>query len=94
MLFPTRRLNPHAREWSPRAPLERAYGDCLEKIYVYKPPASDAPWKPSFGMVVFKGCLIPMVIIECGKKQAKFKVDGKDLWCKKFEWNKTNAGNK
>ncbi|XVE69259.1 hypothetical protein DITRI_Ditri09bG0138000 [Diplodiscus trichospermus] len=66
------------------------YGDCIEKVYVHWPRAFYRErTTPKFGKVTFKSSFIPQTITNCGKKQSKFMVNGKPLWCKKFDPNKT-----
>ncbi|GAY41864.1 hypothetical protein CUMW_062660 [Citrus unshiu] len=90
------RLNPCAKEWNPfkeRAPEEDRcfkFGPCVEKVYVHSPEPTSASEPPLFGKVVFTASYIPAVIL-CGAKQTKFMVDGKPLWCKKFEPKKKQA---
>ncbi|XWS45848.1 hypothetical protein CRYUN_Cryun14cG0014600 [Craigia yunnanensis] len=69
------------------------YGDCLERVYVHWPQRKNYRdiVTPQFGKVIFKESLIPLTITDCGKKQCKFMIDGKPLWCKKFDSNKTHA---
>ncbi|XWS32405.1 hypothetical protein CRYUN_Cryun23aG0156700 [Craigia yunnanensis] len=65
----------------------RKYGDCLERVYVHYRDIIT----PQFGKVTFKASFIPLTITNCGKKQSKFMVDGKPLWCKKYDSNKTQS---
>ncbi|XP_044502378.1 uncharacterized protein LOC123223303 [Mangifera indica] len=61
------------------------YGPCVERVYVHWPvPRTVNAPPPLFGKVVFKMSSIPIWILN-GHEQTKFKVDGKPLWCKKFE---------
>ncbi|XVF73490.1 hypothetical protein PTKIN_Ptkin12aG0205400 [Pterospermum kingtungense] len=72
------------------------YGDCLERVYVHRPQPKDYRdyATPQFGKVIFKESVIPLTMTNCGKKQSKFMVDGKPLWCKKFDPNKTQSSRK
>ncbi|KAK8635819.1 hypothetical protein V6N13_004534 [Hibiscus sabdariffa] len=71
------------------------YGDCLERVYVHWPRPKDVEetntTTPQFGKVVFKTSWIPLVITQCGKRETKFVVDGKPLWCKKYDPSKSQA---
>ncbi|EEF50288.1 uncharacterized protein LOC8265814 [Ricinus communis] len=62
------------------------YGpSCVERVYVHWPdPRSGRKEPPLFGKVVFKAFYIPVVILN-GKKEAKFWVDKRPLWCKRFD---------
>ncbi|ESR58617.1 hypothetical protein CICLE_v10024012mg [Citrus x clementina] len=66
------------------------FGPCVEKVYVHSPEPTSVSEPPLFGKVVFTASYIPAVIL-CGAKQTKFMVDGKPLWCKKFEPKKKQA---
>ncbi|KAJ0110823.1 hypothetical protein Patl1_00147 [Pistacia atlantica] len=63
------------------------YGPCVERVYVHSPVPRNMNAPPLFGKVVFKVSYIPAAILS-GHKQTKFTVDGKPLWCKKFEAKK------
>ncbi|GMJ01194.1 hypothetical protein HRI_003788600 [Hibiscus trionum] len=71
------------------------YGDCLERVYVHRPGPKDVKetncLTPQFGKVVFKTSWIPLALTQCGRRETKFIVDGKPLWCKKFDPSKTQA---
>ncbi|KAK8487864.1 hypothetical protein V6N13_045989 [Hibiscus sabdariffa] len=73
------------------------YGDSLESVYVHLPAPKDvkerkirAP-KPKFGKVVFTTSVVPMQLTMGGKRQVKFTVDGKPVWCKKYDTSKSQA---
>nr|POE83583.1 hypothetical protein CFP56_65733 [Quercus suber] len=85
-------LNPFAKEWDPaveRAPEEdRKYGPCVERVYVHKPD----PNAPAlFGKIVFNTALVTTMIMST-LHQAKFNVEGKPLWCKRFDLSKKHGG--
>ncbi|GMJ01195.1 hypothetical protein HRI_003788700 [Hibiscus trionum] len=71
------------------------YGDCLDRVYVHMPGPKEVKetsiTTPQFGKVVFKTSCIPMVLTQSGRKEIKFVVDGKPLWCKKFDLSKSQA---
>ncbi|MBA0553523.1 hypothetical protein Goshw_017583 [Gossypium schwendimanii] len=71
------------------------YGDCVERVYVHWPQPKDSEENnittPQFGKVVFKTSSIPLVMTLCGKRQIKFMLDGKTLWCKMFDPQKAQA---
>ncbi|KAK8614751.1 hypothetical protein V6N13_068544 [Hibiscus sabdariffa] len=72
------------------------YGDCLERVYVHRPRPNDDDKEtnvttPQFGKAIFKTCWIPLTLTECGKREIKFIVDGKPLWCKKYDVSKSHA---
>ncbi|KAK8635818.1 hypothetical protein V6N13_004533 [Hibiscus sabdariffa] len=71
------------------------YGDCLEKVYVRWPGPKDVEetniTTPQFGKVVFKTSWMPLTLTQCGKREIKFIVDGKPLWCKMFDVSKSQA---
>jgi len=62
----------------------------VERVYVHW---SD-PNKPAlFGKVVFNRCSVPAIIM--GRlEQAKFTVNSKPLWCKRFEVEKKGLSKK
>ncbi|CAK9319211.1 unnamed protein product [Citrullus colocynthis] len=66
----------------------RKYGACIERVYVHYPDGGKQP--PLFGKVVFVASSIPAVILE-GKEEAKFFIDSKTMWCKKFEARKART---
>ncbi|KAF2309953.1 hypothetical protein GH714_005772 [Hevea brasiliensis] len=60
------------------------YGPCVERVYVHWPcPRRRNRRSALFGKVVFKAFCVAFVILS-GKNEAKFKVDGKPLWCKRL----------
>ncbi|XVF22809.1 hypothetical protein REPUB_Repub12eG0202900 [Reevesia pubescens] len=69
------------------------YGDCLERVYVHWPKLKNYRdvITPQFGKVTFKASSIPLTMTNCGKKESKFMVDGKPLWCKMFDPSKTQS---
>ncbi|GMI73871.1 hypothetical protein HRI_001056400 [Hibiscus trionum] len=71
------------------------YGDCLERVYVHLPAPKDIKERniktPQFGKVVFKTSHVPLLVTLGGKRQIKFTVDGKPLWCKKYDTSKSQA---
>ncbi|KAJ6722655.1 hypothetical protein OIU74_007284 [Salix koriyanagi] len=60
------------------------YGSCVERVYVHRPEPKDQNLTPLFGKVVFTASYIPAMILD-GKTEAKFWVDAKPLWGKRFE---------
>ena len=68
--------------------VSRKYGPCVERVYVHKPD----PNAPAlFGKIVFNTALVTTVIMNT-LHQAKFNVDGKPLWCKRFDLSKKHGG--
>ncbi|KAJ6320620.1 hypothetical protein OIU77_010103 [Salix suchowensis] len=68
------------------------YGSCVERVYVHRPEPKDQNLPPLFGKVIFTASYIPAMILD-GKTEAKFWVDAKPLWGKRFE-PKKKSGNK
>lgn len=68
--------------------VSRKYGPCVERVYVHKPD----PNAPAlFGKIVFNTALVTTIIMNT-LHQAKFNVDGKPLWCKRFDLSKKHGG--
>ncbi|KAG6597035.1 uncharacterized protein LOC111449194 [Cucurbita moschata] len=64
----------------------RNYGSCIERVYVHYPDGGTQ--LPLFGKVVFVASSIPAIILG-GKDEAKFSIESKTLWCKRYEARKT-----
>ncbi|KAL5794951.1 hypothetical protein ACOSP7_003545 [Xanthoceras sorbifolium] len=61
------------------------FGPCVERVYVHWPDQEKyRKHPPLFGKILFKFSSIPLGIL-AGKNKKKFSVDGKPLWCKKFD---------
>ncbi|GLT51585.1 hypothetical protein SLA2020_249850 [Shorea laevis] len=60
------------------------FGPCVERVYVHWPQPKTRSIPALFGKVVFTTSCIPAMILG-GDSNIKFTVDGKPLWCKKFE---------
>ncbi|KAK8630647.1 hypothetical protein V6N13_079431 [Hibiscus sabdariffa] len=71
------------------------YGDSLERVYVHLPAPKEVKERnirtPQFGKVVFRTSVVPMQVTLGGKRQVKFTVDGKPVWCKKYDTSKSQA---
>uniref|UniRef100_A0A2C9WPK8 RRM domain-containing protein n=1 Tax=Manihot esculenta TaxID=3983 RepID=A0A2C9WPK8_MANES len=70
------------------------HGPCVERVYVHRPydPRNESNEPPLFGKIVFKTYSVAAMILN-GRNEAKFWVDGKPLWCKRFNPEKKMAGN-
>ncbi|KAG6749303.1 hypothetical protein D5086_025703 [Populus alba] len=66
------------------------YGSCVERVYVHWPEPKDQGAPPLFGKVVFTASYIPAMILN-GKTEAKFWVDAKPLWGKRFKPKKRSG---
>lgn len=64
---------------------DRKYGDCIQKIDVKFKARDKRP--PLFGTMVFKSSIIPRMILG-GNNEAKFTINGRTLWCKKYQARK------
>ncbi|KAJ4827624.1 hypothetical protein Tsubulata_008240 [Turnera subulata] len=70
----------------------RKYGVHVERVYVHWPEPRNRRVPPLFGKVVFDASSIPAIILN-GKSEAKFWVDGRPLWCKRFDPRKKEKSN-
>ncbi|CAK7347805.1 unnamed protein product [Dovyalis caffra] len=66
------------------------YGSCVERVYVHGAQPKYQKVPPLFGKVVFTASYIPAIILN-GRTEAKFWVDSKPLWCKRFEPKKKSG---
>lgn len=66
----------------------RKYGPCIERVYVHYPEGGNQP--PLFGKVVFVASSIPAIVLG-GKDEAKFSIESKTLWCKRYETRKARS---
>ena len=70
--------------------VNRKYGPCVERVYIHRPNPDVAAL---FGKVVFNTSSIPTFIM--GRLlQSKFTVEGKPLWCKRFDLSKKRNSTK
>ncbi|XP_022979539.1 uncharacterized protein LOC111479214 [Cucurbita maxima] len=63
----------------------RQFGACIERVYVHYREGGKEP--PLFGKVVFVASSIPAIILE-GKDEAKFCIESRTMWCKRYEARK------
>ena len=70
--------------------VNRKYGPCVERVYIHRPNPDVVAL---FGKVVFNTSSIPTFIM--GRLlQSKFTVEGKPLWCKRFDLSKKRNSTK
>uniref|UniRef100_A0A0A0L3N4 Uncharacterized protein n=1 Tax=Cucumis sativus TaxID=3659 RepID=A0A0A0L3N4_CUCSA len=100
-------LNPNAKEWNPIYDCAPEEDRCLfltfsngfpltenqivtffTRVYVHYPEGGKQ--LPLFGKVVFVASSIPAIVLG-GKEEAKFSIDTKTMWCKKFESRKARS---
>ncbi|XP_057980551.1 uncharacterized protein LOC131166219 [Malania oleifera] len=60
------------------------YGGCVERVYVHRPAL--------FGKVVFTNSVLPLLVLN-GHDNAKFIINGRTVWCKKFQLHKNHHNN-
>lgn len=79
-LFVTFSKGYQVHEWEVREFLTRAFGDCVEALYMQEVQAGE---QPLFARVVFRSAsTIDRVLDASGK--AKFIINGKHVWARKF----------
>lgn len=74
-------------EWEVREFINRAYGDCIESVQMQEMPPNE---QALFARIVFHSASTIEVILD-GMSKAKFTINGKHVWVRKFVPKRTKT---
>ncbi|KAK7265441.1 hypothetical protein RJT34_33061 [Clitoria ternatea] len=85
-LFVTFSKGYRVEEWEVREFFTMAYGDCVEALFMQEVVPEE---QPLFARIVFR-CVSTIDMILRGATKAKFTINGKHVWARKFVPKRTN----